>query len=365
MNGRLLALGSVAALAAAGASRALAPAHLGSENVASPEFWRWFRNSAVVDDTGAPLVVFHGTSAIFDTFDKKMRGFVSESSDSKVGFFFTSSLRRAEEAARDAAWITKPEEWARPAPDAARVMRVYLKMERPLVRHDIQDDPADTARVIRAAKRAGHDGVIWMNGEMGGRDYVVFEPGQVKSATENSGAFDPKKASIHLNRAGSPARATRARSIDLSWLPEEVFHGTCDTFWNEDLATATNKPTSLCVSDRRRQAREYAVETAWHVRDGDLPGVHDPESWPLMVTITKDQLIAMAARGARILGDYGVDDYDMDSRSAAKRNAGAKQSYEELGTFCIYGADIIESFKDDLDVESIDLPGAPDEDADE
>lgn len=167
----------------------------------TPAFRRWFGESKVVDEAGRPLVVFHGTGATFDTFDKKMRGFVTESSDSKTGFFFTSSLQRAEDAAQDAAWMTKPEAWSRPAPDAARVMRVYLKMERPLVRYDMQDDPADTARIIRAAKRAGHDGLIWMQGERGGRDYVVFEPTQIKSATGNRGTFDPADPRISYNRS--------------------------------------------------------------------------------------------------------------------------------------------------------------------
>ena len=171
-----------------------------TDPTSSPAFQRWFGESKVVDGAGRPLVVFHGTGATFDTFDKKMRGFVTESSDSKTGFFFTSSLQRAEDAAQDAAWMTKPEAWSRPAPDAARVMRVYLKMERPLVRYDMQDDPADTARIIRAAKRAGHDGLIWMQGERGERDYVVFEPTQIKSATGNRGTFDPADPRISFNR---------------------------------------------------------------------------------------------------------------------------------------------------------------------
>ena len=175
----------------------------------TPAFRHWFGESKVVDEAGRPLVVFHGTGATFDTFDKKMRGFVTESSDSKTGFFFTSSLQRAEDAAQDAAWMTKPEAWSRPAPDAARVMRVYLKMERPLVRYDMQDDPADTARIIRAAKRAGHDGLIWMQGERGGRDYVVFEPTQIKSATSNRGTFDPADPRISFNRAPATDAALR------------------------------------------------------------------------------------------------------------------------------------------------------------
>ena len=171
-----------------------------TDPTSTPAFRRWFGESKVVDGAGRPLVVFHGTGATFDTFDKKMRGFVTESSDSKTGFFFTSSLQRAEDAAQDAAWMTKPEAWSRPAPDAARVMRVYLKMERPFVRYDMQDDPADTARIIRAAKRAGHDGLIWIQGERGGRDYVVFEPTQIKSATGNRGTFDPADPRISFNR---------------------------------------------------------------------------------------------------------------------------------------------------------------------
>jgi hypothetical protein len=199
MNGSTLTLSLVGALAlGAAAGRRGSRA---TDLTSTPAFRRWFGESKVVDGAGRPLVVFHGTGATFDTFDKKMRGFVTESSDSKTGFFFTSSLQRAEDAAQDAAWMTKPEAWSRPAPDAARVMRVYLKMERPLVRYDMQDDPADTARIIRAAKRAGHDGLIWMQGERGGRDYVVFEPTQIKSATGNRGTFDPADPRISYNRS--------------------------------------------------------------------------------------------------------------------------------------------------------------------
>ena len=37
-------------------------------------FWRWFGDSKVVDSKGRPLVVYHGTNAEFDTFDKSKRG---------------------------------------------------------------------------------------------------------------------------------------------------------------------------------------------------------------------------------------------------------------------------------------------------
>src|SRR5690606_3039708 len=37
----------------------------------TPEFRRWFGNSKVVDEHGRPLVVYHGTTAEFDTFERR------------------------------------------------------------------------------------------------------------------------------------------------------------------------------------------------------------------------------------------------------------------------------------------------------
>lgn len=55
-------------------------------------FYRWFGDSKVVDEQGRPLVVYHGTYAEFDTFNKNM---VSNYSAYSKNFYFTENKQRA------------------------------------------------------------------------------------------------------------------------------------------------------------------------------------------------------------------------------------------------------------------------------
>ncbi len=59
-------------------------------------FYRWFGNSKVVDDQGRPLVVYHGTSADFNTFDTGKGGSVWDDDASRVGIFFSADKYDAE-----------------------------------------------------------------------------------------------------------------------------------------------------------------------------------------------------------------------------------------------------------------------------
>ena len=55
-------------------------------------FYNWFGDSNVVDEQGRPLVVYHGTKAEFDTFNKNM---VSNYSAYSKNFYFTKNKQRA------------------------------------------------------------------------------------------------------------------------------------------------------------------------------------------------------------------------------------------------------------------------------
>jgi hypothetical protein len=61
-----------------------------SDNVS--EFREWFGDSEIVDDSGEPLVVYHGTNSEFSEFDKSKRGSVYDDDASRSGFFFTEDL---------------------------------------------------------------------------------------------------------------------------------------------------------------------------------------------------------------------------------------------------------------------------------
>lgn len=170
-----------------------------SENLA-----RWLGQSCLRRD-GRPLQLLHGSAVegttydaqpgrlpakAFTRFDPDKRGSVTESSDAQVGFWFTTSEERADMAAAEAAAVAGH-------CHSSYVFRVYLKVERPLVLGNVCDyDPAEVAKLANAARRNGHDGVIFEQGERGGIDVLVFKPGQIKSADCNSGLYDPESDDI-------------------------------------------------------------------------------------------------------------------------------------------------------------------------
>lgn len=172
-------------------------------------FTAWFGDSQAVDAAGAPLVVFHGTAKDFDVFEG-WGGMSFFSSDPEVSNEYAGAFR-----------------------DGANLMPVYLSLKKPLVidakgmaYYGIHADklPADLIERLRpgeivggrdgtvglstvatAAKAAGYDGVIANNlidgaGSYGDQTpsnvYITFAPGQIKSATGNSGNFSPELASI-------------------------------------------------------------------------------------------------------------------------------------------------------------------------
>lgn len=159
------------------------------------EFKRWFGDSKVVDDTGEPLVVYHGSNADISEFD----------ADSTVdgGFHFGT----AQQAGMRVSGAGK------------NLMPVYLAINNP---RRSKDMGGKWKSKIASAKSAGHDGIVYLNRYEGvsletiqraenegvnldrltdeqfrryvpeARDsYIVFRPEQIKSATGNRGTFDP------------------------------------------------------------------------------------------------------------------------------------------------------------------------------
>lgn len=173
-----------------------------------PAFRRWFGDSKVVDETGQPLRVYHGTIESFDRFAKNHTGVRMGNKYGRTArgagvFFFTDNVRVASDyaTAHDDLGAGHPS-------DRPNVMPVYLSLQSPLVINGdggswalFQDDIAD------ARRSAEYDGVILRNvrdhariptdNEVGGVDvFVAFEPTQIKSATGNRGTFDPNSSSI-------------------------------------------------------------------------------------------------------------------------------------------------------------------------
>ena len=163
----------------------------------TPAFKRWFGASKVVDAEGNPLVVYHGTSATFDTFD------VKESFD---GGFHFGTAEAATNRIADGAGLD-PSGWRHELSVYPNIMPVYLSIQRPL---RLSFDPYDEetwAEGIERAKDKGYDGIVYPNAVEGGESWVAFSPTQIKSAIGNRGTFDPEDPNIMHN----PLRSMRRK----------------------------------------------------------------------------------------------------------------------------------------------------------
>jgi hypothetical protein len=151
-------------------------------------FQNWFDGSKVTDDSGNPLIVYHGTSKNFKSFK------------TKEGAFFSS----------DPSWANYHAEMSADfrGKGTPNVLPVYLNMKNPLVldgkNAEVSKDYINNyASFQKQAKKDGHDGLIIKNSE-GGTEYVAFKPTQIKSATENIGTFSPSSSNIYRGAVAAP-----------------------------------------------------------------------------------------------------------------------------------------------------------------
>lgn len=156
----------------------------------TPEFNAWFAGSKVVDAQGKPLVVVHGTAGNFTRFDSNR---VTD------GFWFTSNRAKIESGESGAG-------------SSGRIMEVYLSAKK-LAGWDEYDRMS-----IAELRREGFDGVKLDD------DYLVFEPTQIKSATDNSGTFDATNPDITFAMTpGTPSQpAMRRESPEMVAIRQEV-----------------------------------------------------------------------------------------------------------------------------------------------
>lgn len=212
--------------------------------IESPKFQAWFKGSVVVDDSGAPLVVYHGTKNLeFSAFDS---GKISDNGRFEgAGFYFTTDKSVANGYGENGRVIsaflriTNPLPYSAPAFDPSQVIKLILsaaKLESTTEDTSWQDgflsnfaDTYSTSLHVAAAKAAtyfesestaldqlgslmgsgvsaqvcnqalfeslGYDGYVssgYQNlGQAGGTIWVATNPRQIKSATLNTGEFDP------------------------------------------------------------------------------------------------------------------------------------------------------------------------------
>ena len=214
----------------------------GKADINTPEFKAWFGDSKVVDEQGKPLVVYHGTSAEFDVFDKGKLGSLTDAKSSKYGFWFTSGketaksyaeyskdfseinklMKEQEKAEQKGDWdkydelTIKIEELGLQGNDKQEiVMPVYLSIKNPAIMDaknqkfmDIQDEIND---FIEKNKKA--DGIIIKNLQDATSDskmesathFMVKSPNQIKSVY-NRGTWSAASDNIYEQSAYAGSR---------------------------------------------------------------------------------------------------------------------------------------------------------------
>jgi len=194
----------------------------------SAEFQDWFRQSKVVDRSGLPRIVYHGTTADFDEFDLSLLCTNTRHVKASLGFYFSADPGVCDMF--NEKWDMTCYPYKQTFMTGANTMPVYLSLQNPLIlpaeqfmhmheRFDLGGASIEHAREVLIDR--GHDGILIPGDEdiserLGGGEwradtFIAFRPEQIKSVF-NPGSFDPENPSfIDLPRQV----AQRERSIPL------------------------------------------------------------------------------------------------------------------------------------------------------
>jgi hypothetical protein len=152
-----------------------------------------------VDENGEPLVVYHGTSEDFTSFDPK------EDGGQHDAIWFTDNPDIANFHALK--WTTRT---------GANVMPLFLRLTKPLVTN-ANGKLRDTA-FVNTAKQQERDGVIYQNANDAkagnGTLFVAFDPTQIKSATANTGTYSNETGYIRYSFAPDTTPNTPSSTVD-------------------------------------------------------------------------------------------------------------------------------------------------------
>ena len=195
-----------------------------STNTQSQQFLRWFGDwlnhpkdaSKVVNDDGSPRVVYHGTNSEFWTFDigksGKNFGDVSEGL-----FFFTNKKNGYQDSASDYA------KRAASKGGNERIIECYLDIKKPL--HIYSDGyytptsyfDSNAKAIYGEYLRGNYDGIIIENSDKSIDDSVIYmldDPSQIKSATDNIGTFDRNNPDIRYQQRAKSEETLRAETAE-------------------------------------------------------------------------------------------------------------------------------------------------------
>ena len=137
--------------------------------------------SKIVDENGEPMVVYHGSDAEFEVFDRTK----GRSGMDIQGMFFSP-------------WDYESEGYGK------NVRAFFLNIKNPAtgsksyeVFSKYKSENYAGIKARDELEHSGYDGVASGNMEDEDLEFIAFEPNQIKSATDNNGVFSPDDANIY------------------------------------------------------------------------------------------------------------------------------------------------------------------------
>lgn len=190
----------------------------------SEAFKAWFGDSKVVDEDGEPLVVYHATDAIFESFDFERLGEFTD---------YNTSEQSARNMARLGVWSSVDPVNKFTSQDIS--MPLYYKIENPLSTYfDALWAQASEYESPEAFKELftqdGYDGLIVQDTEFDTTSFVAFSPEQIKSIN-NHGTWNATNPNMLFQDA--PVEDSKefrkifkdTRAVDSDGKPALLYHG--------------------------------------------------------------------------------------------------------------------------------------------
>lgn len=302
-------------------------------------FKKWFGDSKVVDESGEPLVVYHGTGFDFNIFEGARKG-------TERAYFFSQNPELASDFALTSAGAYDGN---------ANVMPVYLSIKNPLVidyKGNVKwGNDYLMKQMLSQVWAKKYDGVIAKNVIDGSGEpttiYAVIKPNQVKSATGNIGTFEPTSPDIRKSLRATETKAfddwfKGSKIVDNNGKPRVMYHGTPADF-------DEFKPGSYVTTDP-----DYAALFG----DRILPVYVSASK---IKTILDEDFRMLAGKPKQIQKyiDAGFDALASDSGSGdliILKPEQVKSAIGNVGTYNIYDKDIRKSLRSipviDPDIEA-------------
>jgi len=241
----------------------------------TPEFKRWFGDSKVVDEDSKPQVVYHATKNFEGNIFKPSKKVNRVGNPD--GYYFTHDIEDANIYAGEEEGsqiipvylsIKKPYIYGKNPHNSvmAKEFEKELRADNPRLGDDWIQEKVDvfkegrfpnidfpTAAMTRVIKAGGYDGM------KDGRDWVAFEPEQIKSAIGNIGTFDVTSPDIRyaLRQTQAPEFKKwfgKSTIVDDEGKPKVMYHGTA-----RDITEFRPKQANaIFVTDRPRFAEGFA-----------------------------------------------------------------------------------------------------------